>query len=258
MIKKWEEMSRDELNSLDRENTIVLLPLSATEQHGPHLPVGTDALILRALVDKIVREGVFEKGNLVFAPQTNVGKSNCHMGFGATITYTAKTYYDIVFELAKSVAAHGFKKIVLLNSHGGNTDALNLVNRDIRVELGLRTFVFDWWFTDFWRDGLKDIQQSGKYGVFHACELETSLMLACRPDLVDMTKAVDEDPNPLFQGKYVNVFGPVNPGWATKDVTKSGVIGAPTFATAEKGEKLFAYAKDKLLEIFGEIAECNY
>ena len=258
MIAKWEDLKRDELNALDREKTIVLLPLSATEQHGPHLPVGTDALILRALVDKIVKEGEFPQGNLVFAPQMNVGKSNCHMGFGATLTFSAKTYCDVIFELARSVAAHGFRKLVLLNSHGGNTDACNLMNRDIRVELGLQTFVFDWWFTDFWRDGLKDLQQSGRYGVFHACELETSLMLACRPDLVDMSKAVDEDPKPCFQGKYVNVFGPVNPGWATKDVTTSGVIGAPTFATAEKGARLFEYAKTKLLDVFAEIAGVSY
>ena len=136
---------------------------------------------------------------------------------------------------------------------------LNLISRDLRIDLGLDVFVIDWWFTDFWADGLKDIQQSGKYGVFHACELETSLMLEARPETVHMELAVDEEPAAEFRGdKYVTVFGPVNAGWKTADVTKSGVIGAPTFATVEKGQKLFDYACGKLLDIFAEIADISY
>lgn len=97
------------------------------------------------------------------------------------------------------------------------------------------------------------------YGVFHACELETSLMLAARPELVKMELAVDEDPAECFMGdKYVTVFGPINAGWRTKDVTKSGVIGAPTFATAEKGEVLFDYAVKELVNIISEIEKINY
>ena len=120
-------------------------------------------------------------------------------------------------------------------------------------------FVIDWWFTDFWADGLKGIQQSGKYGVFHACELETSLMLEARPETVHMELAVDEDPAEAFRGaKYVTVFGPVNAGWKTADVTKSGVIGGPPFATVAKGPKLFAYACEKRLELFAEIADLSY
>ena len=259
MIEKWENLSRDELGALDKDNTIVMLPLSATEQHGPHLPVGTDAIILSTLIDKIIADGKFNKGNLIFAPQFLIGKSNEHMCFPGTLTFGAKTYYSMIYDIAKCIATHGFKKLVLFNSHGGNTDMANLISRDLRIDLNLQVFVFDWWFTDFWADGLEGLKQSGKYGVFHACELETSLMLAARPELVHMEKAVDEDPADCFKGdKYVTVFGPVNAGWKTKDVTKSGVIGAPTFATAEKGKKLFDYACRKLIDIFSEIADINY
>lgn len=259
MIKKWENMTRDEIAALDKDKSIVLLPTSATEQHGAHLPVGTDAIILSTLVDKMVNECEFEAGNLIFAPQLNVGKSNEHMGFAGTITFGTQTYYSLLHDIATAISASGFKKLVLFNSHGGNTDMLNMISRDLRIDLGLDVFVFDWWFTPFWNEGLKGLQQSGKYGVFHACELETSLMLAARPETVHMELAVDEEPADCFKGeKYVTVFGPINAGWKTKDVTNSGVIGAPTYATAEKGHKLFDYACKKLLDILNEIAEINY
>nr|WP_308624009.1 creatininase family protein [uncultured Eisenbergiella sp.] len=259
MIKKWENLTRDEIAALDKDKSIVLLPTSATEQHGAHLPVGTDAIILSTLVDKMVEECEFDAGNLIFAPQLNVGKSNEHMGFAGTITFGTQTYYSLLHDIAAAISASGFKKLVLFNSHGGNTDMLNMISRDLRIDLGMDVFVFDWWFTPFWNEGLKGLQQSGKYGVFHACELETSLMLAARPETVHMELAVDEEPADCFKGeKYVTVFGPVNAGWKTKDVTNSGVIGAPTFATAEKGHKLFDYACRKLLDIVNEIAEISY
>lgn len=259
MIKKWENLTRDEIAALDKEKSIVLLPTSATEQHGAHLPVGTDAIILSSLVDKMVKECEFDAGNLIFAPQLNVGKSNEHMGFAGTITFGTQTYYSLLHDIAAAISASGFKKLVLFNSHGGNTDMLNMISRDLRIDLGLDVFVFDWWFTPFWNEGLEGLQQSGKYGVFHACELETSLMLAARPETVHMELAVDEEPADCFKGeKYVTVFGPVNAGWKTKDVTKSGVIGAPTYATAEKGHKLFDYACRKLLDIVNEIAGISY
>lgn len=259
MITRWENLTRDEIAALDKEQTIVLLPTSATEQHGAHLPVGTDATILSTLIDKIIAEGEFPEGNLIFAPQFLIGKSNEHMGFAGTLTFSAKTYYSMLYEIAQCIAASGFKKLILFNSHGGNTDMLNLISRDLRIDLGINVYVIDWWFTDFWKDGLKGLQQSGQYGVFHACELETSLMLAARPETVHMELAVDEDPADCFKGdKYVTVFGPVNAGWKTSDVTKSGVIGAPTYATPEKGQKLFDYACKKLIDIFTEIADINY
>ncbi|WP_308415454.1 creatininase family protein [Sporanaerobium hydrogeniformans] len=235
MITKWENLTRDEIAALDKNKTLILLPTSATEQHGAHLPVGTDAIILSTLIDKLVKEHRFEAGNLVFAPQLNVGKSNEHMGFAGTLTFGTQTFYALLHDLASAIAASGFKKLVLFNSHGGNTDMLNMISRDLRIDLNLDVFVFDWWFTDFWSEGLQGLQESDKYGVFHACELETSLMLAARPETVHMELAVDEAPNPCFTGdKFVTVFGPYNAGWKTKDVTKSGVIGAQPMLLVKK------------------------
>ncbi len=259
MVQKWLDLSRDEIAALDKENTIVLLPMSATEQHGAHLPVGTDTTILAGVIDRFCKTQSFDDGTILFAPQLPIGKSNEHMGFAGTLTFSATTYYALLFDIAKSIAASGFKKLVLLNSHGGNFDMANLISRDMRIELGLQVFVFDWWFTDFWQDGLRDIKESGLYGVFHACELETSLMLALRADTVHMELAQDEEPAQSLQNNdFVSVFGPVTVGWKTSDVTQSGVIGSPTLATAQKGETLLSYAVEKLARMLREFLKIQY
>jgi len=259
VVERWANLSKDQIAGTDKTKAVVMLPLASTEQHGPHLPVGTDAFILEELTERFIRESGFAKCDVVFAPPLPIGKSNEHMGFPGTLTFGAKTYYDAVCDIVRSVAAHGFMKIVLFNSHGGNTDSLNVISRDLRVDLGVNVFVFDWWFTNFWEKGLAGLRESGTYGVFHACELETSLMLAAKPETVRMDLAVNEEPAERFRGdKYVTVFGPVTAGWKTEDVTKSGVIGAPGYATAEKGEKLFAYAVRELYNIVSEVADINY
>lgn len=259
MIEKWENLTRDEIAAIDKQSAIVFLPTSATEQHGAHLPVGTDTIILATLINMIVKQEKFEQGSLIFAPQLCIGKSNEHMGFAGTLTFSTQTYYALLHDIVRSIASSGFKKLVLLNSHGGNTDMLNMISRDLRIDFNLDVFVFDWWFTSFWEKGLKDLKQSGKYGVFHACELETSLMLFAQPQSVHMELAVDEDPVAcLRDNDYVTVFGPYNAGWKTSDITRSGVIGAPTFATVEKGKKLFDYAVKELMDIISVFAITNY
>lgn len=259
MIAKWENLTRDEIAAIDKKSAIVLLPTAATEQHGAHLPVGTDSIILSYLIDHFIETQTFEEVSLIFAPQLCIGKSNEHMGFAGTLTFGTQTYYSLLHDIAGAIAKSGFKKLVLLNSHGGNTDMLNLISRDLRIDFGMDVFVFDWWFTPFWNKGLEGLKQSGKYGVFHACELETSLMLYARPDKVHMELAVDEDPvECLRDNEYVTVLGPYTAGWKTSDVTKSGVIGAPTYATAEKGKKLFDYAVKELKDIIAAFAKTNY
>lgn len=259
MIAKWENLTRDEIAAIDKQSAIVFLPTSATEQHGAHLPVGTDSIILATLIDMIVDQEQFKAGSLIFAPQLRIGKSNEHMGFAGTLTFGTQTYYALLHDIVASFARSGFKKLVLLNSHGGNTDMLNMISRDLRIDFDLNVFVFDWWFTPFWAKGLEGLKESGKYGVFHACELETSLMLFAQPQSVHMELAVDEYPTAcLRDNDYVTVFGPYNAGWKTSDITKSGVIGAPTYATAEKGKRLFDYAVKELMDIISAFARTNY
>lgn len=260
MIAFWRNLISEDIAALDKEKSVVLLPISAIEQHGHHLPVGTDAMILEGLLQKFAAEKDFGDNHVLIAPQLFVGKSNEHMDFCGTMTFTAKTLYSVVEELVDSIAKSGFRKIILTNSHGGNTDLLNLISRDLRIKYKIQIYVVDWWFTSFWDDIMKIEKESeSPYGVFHACELETSLIMALAPETVSVERIIDETPDEMFEGNHhITLFGPVNMGWRTKDVTKSGVIGIPSCASAEKGEAFLAYAVDRLTEIVEEVLNFQY
>jgi creatinine amidohydrolase len=260
MVNFWKDMISQDLNEMEKDKTVVLLPISAIEQHGSHLPVGTDSIILEALLKQFVEETKLEEGNALVAPQLFVGKSNEHMGFCGTISLIAKTLYSVIEEIVSSMVQSGFRKIIITNSHGGNTDLLNLIARDLRISYGIAVYVFDWWFTNFWADILKEEKESrSPYGVFHACELETSLILKIAPETVNKDRIIDETPDSMFKNEnYISLFGPVNIGWKTKDVTQSGVIGTPSLATAEKGEKFMTYAVGKLTAIVSEVLRFQY
>lgn len=259
MIKFWSFMTTEEMSQMEKENSLVLLPVSATEQHGGHLPLGTDSLIVDGLLKQFKENVQFQDHNVLIAPTLSVGKSNEHLDFSGSLSFSAKTLYSMIEDLASSFHRHGFKKLLLFNSHGGNTDLLNLISRDIRIEYDMEVYVFDWWFTPFWNEILEEIQESGEYGVFHACELEASIMLSLYPDYVYMDKAVDDFPKSTLEtNSFVTIKGPVQIGWKTKDITDDGVIGAPTLASKEKGEKLLEYAIEKVEKIILEIMETNY
>lgn len=260
MVEFWKNIISEDMENLKKEDSLVLLPISAIEQHGHHLPVGTDSIILEGLLEKFAKEKRFSEKNVIIGPQLFVGKSNEHMGFAGTMTYTAKTLYDMIGELTECIVKSGFKRVLLTNSHGGNTDLLNLISRDLRIKYGIEVYVFDWWFTSFWQELLKVEKESESlYGVFHACELETSLMLALAPETVDMDRIVDETPDEMFEeNNFVSLYGPINMGWKTRDVTKSGVIGTPSKASKEKGERMLQYTVDKLGEIVSELLKFDY
>ncbi len=260
MVQYWKNIISVDFEKMDKEKSIVLLPIAATEQHGKHLPVGTDSMILEALLKKFAKEKDMPQGNVVIAPQIWVGKSNEHMSFPGTLTFKAMTLYHMVEELTDSITAHGFQKIMLVNAHGGNTDLLNLISRDIRIKHKVEVYVFDWWFTSFWQELLSEKKDShSPYGVFHACELETSLMMEIAPETVDESAIADETPDGMFEGKeFVSLFGPITMGWETKDVTKSGVIGCPVSASAQKGKEMLQYATDKLEKIVVEVLGFQY
>jgi len=259
MIRYWMHCTTAELAEMDKSNALVVVPIGAVEQHGAHLPVGTDSLILGKLLELLAERADFPGHTVLIAPLLPVGKSNEHADFAGTISFSTRTAAAMLTDYCASIRRHGFDRFIFINSHGGNTDLLNVLARDLRIELDAEFFVFDWWFTTFWNDILAEVQQSGDYGVFHACELETSLMLAIRPDLVDMAKAEDEYPDPhLTEGPHVSIKGPIIPGWKTQDVSRKGVIGAPSFATAAKGGQFLDYAAAKLGEMLAQVLKTRY
>jgi creatinine amidohydrolase len=231
-----------QVEALPKDTTLLVLPTAAIEQHGHHLPLATDTLINNVLLGRALT--LLSPDLPIYAlPPVCYGKSNEHIGFPGTIAMTAATYMSVLHDIGASLAAAGFKKLVLYNSHGGNTSLNDVMARDLRAEFGLRTFHMGA-SAGAKADGLHP--QEAKYG-FHAGEWETAVLLRATPELIDTTAytvnyiARLEDDSILSPEQ-----GAVNFAWLTRDIAPSGVMGDPRPATANNGEKWIAAAAVKV------------
>jgi creatinine amidohydrolase len=228
--------------ALDK-NIPIVLPIAALEQHGRHMPLFTDSLLLGEVVRR-AKESL--KDRVVFAPLMWLGNSHHHMDFPGTLSAMPRVYLDMLIDLAEDSIVHGFRRIILLNGHGGNTVPSQQAMFELRQKYRSRPDLLLLSAT-YWSLGCKPNEtvpgiSQGQMG--HACEWETSMMLRINPHLVrDLDKV-----QPVAFGK---AFAPASRAWITKDRTEPGHIGDPRPATAEKGEALFRlFAADvvKLLE----------
>lgn len=211
------------------KDTPVVFPIAALEQHGHHLPVFTDSLLL----GEIVRRAKESVGNKVlFAPLQWLGNSDHHLDFAGTLSAPPRTYLDLLNGLAENFVRHGFRRIVFINGHGGN----DVPGRQAIFELRQRHRERDellFLLGTYWNLGAKPTDPSLQQSEMgHACEWETSMMLRLAPHLVGDYKAA----KPVAQGM---AFSPAAQGWVTQERTTPGHIGSPHVATAEKGEHLF-------------------
>lgn len=234
-----------QVDALPRENTLLVLPTAAIEQHGHHLPLATDTLINNLLLGKAL-ERIAAELPIYALPPICYGKSNEHLGFAGTLSVNAQTFLAVVRDLGASIAASGFKKIVLYNTHGGNSSLVDVLARDLRAEFGLRTFsLFGSPGANF--EGVS--QQERTYG-FHAGEIETAYLLHATPELVhrdaytaNYIARVDRPELLKPEGSSANF------AWLTRDIAPSGVLGDPSAATAEKGARWVDEAAARIAEI---------
>jgi len=227
-----------QVDALPRDSTLLVLPTAAIEQHGHHLPLATDTLINNVLLGRALE--VMSPNLPIYAlPPVCYGKSNEHIGFPGTLAMSASTYMAVLHDIGASIAAAGFKKLVLYNSHGGNTALNDVMARDLRAEFGLRTFHMSA-SGGAKPEGLNP--QESKYG-FHAGEWETAVLLRATPELVD-TSAYTV--NYIAQLEEESILSPeqgaVNFAWLTRDIAPSGVLGDPRPASVRNGEKWIAAA----------------
>jgi creatinine amidohydrolase len=222
-------LTRDALDVWpDKDRTLIVIPTGAIEQHGHHLPVGVDAILGQAWLAHAVPK-LPENARVLIAPPITFGKSNEHTGFPGTVFVSAKTLRRLLLALAAQLHALGFRHLAILNTHGGNSAVLVYTLREIQTALGLRAGMLNFPYKP-------DIApQEAEYG-FHGGEWETSLMLGCAPELVDMTKAACEFPARIDDpGELRPENAPAIFSWITSDISKTGVMGDATRATREKG-----------------------
>ena len=247
----WQDMTTEELGRLDTSRVIAILPVGAIEQHGPHLPVGTDACIGQGIA---LRALALLPENLpaTVLPMLPVGKSNEHLAFPGTLTLSAETLIRVWTEVGECVARAGIRKLVLFNSHGGQPQIMDIVARDLRVRHAMLVVAYSWYAAGL--PGLFD-EAEMRHGI-HAGAIETSMMLHLRPDLVRMDLAADFFPLMReLAGEFCHL-SPTGAGrlaWMAQDLHPSGACGDARAADAERGRALVEHAAQALITLLREV-----
>jgi creatinine amidohydrolase len=226
----WADYRASEYADIVPEQTIAILPTAAIEQHGPHLPVGVDTMIAEGMLAELRRQCPDDL-DIRILPVQAVGKSNEHLFAKGTLTYTAETALRAWTEIGLSVARAGVRKIVIVNSHGGNLDLVSILSRELRVRAGMLAIKCQWGGFGA-PEGLYSDREV-KFGI-HGGDRETSLMLHFRPDTVDMTKARDFVSS--AEQSTLPPVGPLSYGWIATDLGDDGTVGEAHLATATKGK----------------------
>ena len=235
MIRNWAELRAPEFASLDPERAVAVLPTAAVEQHGPHLPVGTDTMIAEGML-ACLRETCPEDLDPLILPVQAVGKSNEHLHAPGTLTLSAATALAAWTEIGLSVARAGVRKIAIVNSHGGNLDLVSILARELRVRAGMLAVRCQW--SAFGHpDGMYPPDEL-RHGI-HGGDVETSLMLHFRPETVEMGRAARFASS--AEGAAIAPVGPVAYGWIASDLNPAGTVGDASAATPEKGAATAAH-----------------
>jgi len=255
----WSDLTTADFASLDTARTIAVLPVAAIEQHGPHLPLSVDTDIVNGVVQAAL-PNLPSALPVLFLPTQAVGFSPEHTRFSGTLTLKADTLMRIWTEIGECVAASGVKKLVLFNAHGGQVGALDRVARDLRARLGMLVYSLSWFNLPLLDEQGQDLaslfsSEEHRFGI-HAGEIETSLMLALRPEQVRMEQAEyfrssSQERAPDFpilgNGKTAKL------GWQMQDYNANGAVGNARAASADKGLAVVNAAGRSLARMLAEI-----
>ena len=251
--RRWGDLTTEDFKDLDPERTVALMPIAATEQHGPHLPVSTDADIAEGLIDAALRrlgDGV----EVLVMPMLAVGLSPEHGDFPGTLTLEPETLLAVICEIGAGVEAAGLGKLALFNSHGGQSRLLDLAAQRLRRDCEILAVAINGY--RLWQAEELFPEAEVRHGI-HAGAVETSIMLHLEPNLVQrelmaahgsLSAEMEKDFNRLAP------FGRVGFGWQAQDLNESGACGDATLASAKAGRTLVNQAGAALAELLGEIA----
>jgi creatinine amidohydrolase len=248
----WTDFAAREFEGLDPMKTIAIFPIAAVEQHGPHLPVGTDTIINTSMLEMLAERAPNDM-DLRILPVQAVGKSNEHIWAKGTITHTATNVIDAWTQIGLEVARAGVKKLIFINSHGGNEEVMGIVARELRVRAGMLAVKSGWRFTP--PGVLTDLER--RHGI-HGGDSETSLVLHFKPHLVDMSRAENfvsiaaRDEQQFQYLRPTGAFGHVY-AWTASDINPSGAVGDASAATAEKGKIIAEANVAGMIEVLREI-----
>ena len=250
--KYWAEMGWRDFAAADMREVVAVLPVAAIEQHGRHLPVGVDSFINQGHLDRAIAR-VPATMPVLFLPLQSIGKSNEHIEFPGTLTLSAETLIRAWTEIGDSVARTGCRKLVFINSHGGNVPIIDIVARELRVKHRMLA-VHAAWSRLGMPEGVYSPEERA-YGI-HGGDMETSLMLAFRPKTVKMAEAdnfVSVAEAVERANKKLRVTQPIGFGWMSSDLHAFGAVGEAHKASNAKGEQTADFAVAAFLELLADV-----
>ncbi len=241
------------------DQVIAVLPVAATEQHGPHLPLQVDTAIVNGVVAAALPH-LERDSTALFLPTQAVGFSPEHARFPGTLTLKAETLIRLWTDIGEGVAAAGVKKMVFFNAHGGQANLMDIVARDLRARLDMLVFSVNWYGLPLRGAQGEDVNalftaEEHRFGI-HAGDIETSMMLALAPHLVDLTKAENFPSTSQSRAEQFDILGngkAAKFAWQIQDYNRSGAVGNAAAATAEKGAQIQAAAGRALALLLAEI-----
>jgi len=248
----WSDLTSEAFSRLDRSRLIAVLPVGATEQHGPHLPMSTDTATIDGMVQATLPH-LPDDLPALFLPTVAYGKSNEHSRYPGTLTVSAATLIALWKDIGACVAKAGVRKLVLFNSHGGQMAVMDIVARDLREEQDMMVVAANW-YTLGLPEGLFSAHE-GKHGI-HAGDLESSVMLHLTPDHVRPERfqnfsSMTEDL--ARENKFLSITPSGKLGWQMHDINPNGAAGDATLASAAKGAAVMDHVGRRFAELLGEI-----
>jgi creatinine amidohydrolase len=250
--RDWTDIHWPDISGTSVARWIAVLPLAATEQHGPHLPLGSDVMIAQAYLAR-ARELLPETIPATFLPLQPIGISTEHIDYPGTLTLPTETALQSWMALGESVVRAGIKKFVMVTSHGGNSAAMSLVAQDLRAKYGLLVVTTAWS-----RFGVPDglfPEQELRHGI-HGGAVETSIMLARYPHSVRNDKIADFHPSSIAMEtdyRRLSTQRPAPLTWQAQDLHPSGAAGDATLASAEKGLRLINHGATAFCELLADV-----
>ncbi|MEX2629287.1 MAG: creatininase family protein [Tistlia sp.] len=259
IARNFADLTWPEVEALDPERTVLVLPVSATEQHGPHLPLSVDAEINRGILRQATAQMPGDLGARIL-PELVYGRSEEHQAFPGTLTIEPGRLAHVWHDIGRSLARAGLRKLVIFNSHGGQPQILDLAARRLRVERRMLVVQADWWrlappATVLPAGSLPEAEL--RHGI-HAGAVETSMMLFLRPELVRRERFAEfasASAGWAASYRHLNALGPTPFAWMTQDLHPSGACGDPRLASAELGERLVSAAAEALVTLLRETAD---
>jgi creatinine amidohydrolase len=251
-IRRWEDLTWQDFARLDAERSVAVLPVAAIEQHGPHLPLATDAMINRGILDRAL--ALVADTPLLVLPIFPVGRSDEHAAFPGTLTLGAETLSRVWFEIGQSVHRAGLRKLVMVNSHGGQPQICDIVAQDLRVRFDMLAVVANT-FAFGEPEGLFP-EEERRHGV-HAGASETSILLHLQPGSVRTLLVDDFRPASLAHEKRyreLRFHDHVTIGWATQDLHPLGACGDARLASATAGRAIIEHVAARLAVLLDEVS----